>query len=179
MKKAVVIVLALVCLTFFANAQSATDLITTMRIGIFKIKATKADVEKIIGKKLENKSKEYTDSIDINYNGTNYTLVFSPEYNEDGKKPVVYSLYSVSAANTPLKTKSLIGIGSTKAEILQAYDKFDLTINNDYAYKEKGNTKDKIQFISLPDYDSGTRITFTTENRVVKKIEVSIDEGGD
>ena len=162
---------------FFAAAQSGADLITTMRMGPFKLNTVKADIEKAIGQKLEAHSKEYFDSVEVNYGGVKYALVFNQEYSEDPKKIAPWKLYAVSSTTTAFKTKSLIGIGSTKAEIILAYDKFDLAIYNDYQYKEKGNAKDKIQFINLLDGDAGTQITFTTENRIVKKIAVTFIEG--
>lgn len=177
MKKFCCSILLFTVIHFFAVAQSATDVISTMRMGPFKLNTVKADIEKAIGQKLQSRSKEYFDTAEVTYGGVKYTLVFNQEYSEDPKKAAPWKLYGVSSAATPLKTKSLIGIGSTKAEILQAYDKFDITIYNDYDYKTKGNAKDKIQFINLQDFDAGTQITFTTENRIVKKIEVTIYEG--
>ena len=162
---------------FFAVAQSASDVISTLRMGPFKLNTAKADIEKAIGQKLQSHIKDYFDTTEVNYGGAKYTLVFNQEYSEDPKKIVPWKLYAVSSGATALKTKSLIGMGSTKAEILLAYDKFDVDINNDYDYKVKGNAKDKIQFIYLKDFDAGTQIIFTTENRIVKKIEVSLYEG--
>ncbi len=162
----------------FANAQSPADVISTMRIGPFKINMPKTEVEKIIGQKLIRNEGGYVDSAVFNYGNTNYIVVFNQEYVEEGSKlPKLWKIYSISSSNTKLKTKSVIGIGSTKAQILQAYDKYDLTISNDYSYKEKENPKDKVQFITLSDGEAGTQITFTTENRVVTKIEISVFEG--
>jgi hypothetical protein len=169
--------LLLMGIHFFAAAQSANDVISTLRMGPFKLRTAKTDIEKTIGQKLQSYGKEYFDTADVNYGGVKYTLVFNQEYSEDPKKVAPWKLYGVSSVLTGLKTKSLIGIGSTKAEILQAYDKFDITIYNDYDYKTKGNAKDKIQFITLKDFDADTQITFTTENRIVKKIEVAFYEG--
>lgn len=176
-KKIGVSILLLAGMHFFVAAQVATDVISTLRMGPFKLNTAKADIEKAIGQKLPSRSKEYFDTAEVNYGGVKYRLVFNQEYTEDPKKPAPWKLYGVSSSGTTMKTKSLIGIGSTKAEILQAYDKFDITIYNDYDYKNKGNTKDKIQFINLQDFDAGTQITFTTENRIVKKIEVTVYEG--
>jgi len=176
-KKIVCSFLLMMTFHFFVAAQSTTDIISTMRMGPFKLNTTKADIEKAIGQKLQSRSKEYFDTADVNYGGVKYTLVFNQEYSEDPKKVAPWKLYGVSSITTTLKTKSMIGIGSTKAEILLAYDKFDITIYNDYDYKTKGNAKDKIQFIKLSDFDADTQITFTTENRIVKKIEVTVYEG--
>jgi hypothetical protein len=177
MKKVTTIFCALICISFCAMAQANNDVISTMRMGLFKIYTPKAELEKIIGQKIQNKKGEYGDTAAINYGGANYTLVFNREYNEDTTKPIVWKLFSISSSTTLLKTKSLIGIGSNKADILKAYDKFDISIYNDYQYKEKGNTKDKIQYINLQDGDAGTMIQFTTENRIVTRIQVSIYEG--
>ena len=176
-RKLFTLLLLLTVIHIAAGAQTGADIISTMRMGPFKLNTTKADIEKAIGQKLQGGNTAYYDTTAVNYGGINYTLVFNQEYSEDPKKPAPWKLYSVASGNTAYKTKSLIGIGSTKAEILQAYDKYEMTIYNDYAYKEKGNAKDKIQFINLLDGDAGTQITFTTENRIVKKIAVTFIEG--
>jgi hypothetical protein len=138
----------------------------------------KPDIEKIVGNKLIAIDKDdYLDTVKVTYNNSNYTLVFNREYNENEKAPIKMKLYSIISTNTTLKTKSGIGLGSTKAQILAAYDKFDIDIYNDYQYKEKKNAKDKIQYINLQDFEAGSQIMFTTENRVVTEIIVSIYEG--
>jgi hypothetical protein len=150
-----------------------------MRMGIFKLKSTIADIEKAMGQKMKVKHKQdaYLDTAKIMYNQANYMLSFAKRYNENASAPEVWELYAVSSANTALKTKSGMGINNTKAELLSTYDKNDMTINNDWEYKEKGNTKDKIQFVTLNDYDAGTTLIFKTEDRVVKLIEVRLYEG--
>ncbi|MBS1510601.1 MAG: hypothetical protein JST86_07175 [Bacteroidetes bacterium] len=177
MKKISVFVLVIM-LTCKAYAQApATELITTMRMGPFKINMNNTEIEKASGLTIPALTAEYMDTVKVNYKGAEYTLVFEHEYDEDSKKPVIWKLYAVSSTSTTLKTKSQVGISSTKAAILQAYDKFDMNIYNDYQYKEKGNAKDKIQYINLQDFEAGTMISFTTENRIVTKIEVTIYEG--
>ena len=180
MKAKLIVLLAAVLICFGAVAQTAasTDVISTMRMGPFKLGSFKADVEKITGGKLIAIDKdEYYDTVKVAYNNSNYILVFNSDYNPDPNAPVKMKLSSITCANTPLKTKSGIGIGSTKAQILAAYDKFDINIYNDYQYKEKKNARDKIQFINLQDYDAGTQIMFTTENRIVTAITVGVYEG--
>ncbi len=160
------------------QAQDAS-VISTMRMGIFKLKMTITDVEKAMGQKIKVKHKEgnYFDTAKIMYNQTNYTLSFVKRYDENTQAPEVWELYAINSANTTLKTKSGMGINNTKAEMLSTYDKNDLTISNDWEYKEKGNAKDKIQFITLNDYEAGTTLVFKTEDRVVKSIEVRVYEG--
>ncbi len=182
MKLRAIVLLAAVLFFLTAAAQtpaaSSTNVISTMRMGPFKLNMYKADVEKITGTQLiATDHDDYLDTVNVAYSNSNYTLVFNREYNENEKAPVKMKLYSIISSNTALKTKSGIGLGSTKAQILAAYDKFDINIYNDYQYKEKKNAKDKIQYITLQDFDAGTQIMFTTENRVVTQMIVSIYEG--
>ncbi len=178
MKKSFVLIAIFVLAILHLQAQDA-NVISTMRMGIFKLKATTADIEKAMGQKIKVKHKEgnYFDTAKIMFNQANYTLSFIKRYNENASAPEVWELYAVSSANTVLKTKSGMGIGNTKTEILTTYDKNDITINNDWDYKEKGNAKDKIQFVTLNDYEAGTTLIFKTEDRVVKSIEVRLYEG--
>jgi hypothetical protein len=164
---------------FNIQAQDANTVISTMRIGIFKLKSTTAELEKALGQKIKVKHKQdnYMDTAKIMYNQANYILSFIKRYNENASAPEVWELFAVSSTNTALKTKSGMGINNTKAELLSTYDKNDITINNDWGYKEKGNVKDKIQFITINDYESGTQLVFNTEDRVTKSIEVRVYEG--
>jgi hypothetical protein len=161
------------------QAQDATAVISTMRMGIFKLKSTITEIEKAMGQKIKVKHKEsnYFDSAKIMYNQAHYILCFTKRYNENATAPEVWELYAVSSANTTLKTKSGIGINNTKSEILSTYDKNDITITNDWEYKEKGNAKDKVQFVTLNDYEAGTTLIFKTEDRIVKSMEVRLYEG--
>jgi hypothetical protein len=160
------------------QAQDA-NVISTMRMGIFKLKSTTAEIEKALGQKIKVKHKQdnYMDTAKIMYNQANYILSFTKLYNENTSAPEVWELFAVSSSNTTLKTKSGVGINNTKSEILSTYDKNDMTINNDWEYKEKGNAKDKIQFVTLNDYEAGTTLVFKTEDRVVKSMEVRLYEG--
>ena len=179
MKKIFSVIVFIFLVVIFAQAQDATAVISTMRMGIFKLKLTTAEIEKAMGQKIKVKHKQdsYLDTAKIMYNQANYILSFSKRYNDNATAPEIWELFAVSSANTALKTKSGMGINNTKAEILSTYDKNDITINNDWQYKEKGNVKDKIQFISISDYDAGTVLVFKTEDRVVKSMEVSLYQG--
>jgi hypothetical protein len=160
------------------QAQDA-NVISTMRMGIFKLKMTITDVEKAMGQKIKVKHKQnaYLDTAKIMYNQANYILSFAKRYNENAAAPEVWELFAVSSANTALKTKSGMGINNTKAELLSTYDKNDMTIYNDWEYKEKGNARDKIQSVIINDYEASTSLIFKTEDRVVKSIEVKLYEG--
>ena len=175
MKKSFTLLVIFLFAILSLQAQDA-NVISTMRMGIFKLKMTIAEVEKAMGQKIKVRHKQdaYLDTAIIMYNQANYILSFTTRYNENGGDTKVWEIHAVSSSNTTLKTKSGIGINNTKAEILSTYDKNDIAISNDWQYKEKGNTKDKIQFITLNDYDAGTTLIFKTEDRLVKSIEVRV-----
>jgi hypothetical protein len=180
MKKYLSILIVALSINSTTSAQVlAHDLLTTLRIGIFKLKTTKTEIEKLINQKItfRNVPDGYMDTARVNYQNADYVLAFTKRYNENEKAPVVYELFAVSSSNTTLKTKSGMGVKNTKGAILSTYDKNDISISNDWNYKEKGNTKDKIQFISLNDYDAFTALIFKTENRIVISIEVRPNEG--
>jgi hypothetical protein len=178
MKKFFSLLIITVITTLNLRAQDA-NVISTMRMGVFKLKSTTAEIEKAVGQKIKvnHKQDNYLDTAKIMHNQAHYILSFIKRYNENTSAPEVWELYAVSSANIALKTKSGIGINNTKAEILFTYDKNDITITNDWEYKEKGNTKDKIQFVTLNDYEASTTLVFKTENRIVKSIEVRVYEG--
>jgi hypothetical protein len=178
MKKSFTLFVFFLMVILSLQAQDAA-VISTMRIGIFKLKSTTAEIEKAMGQKIKIKHKQdnYMDTAKIMYNQANYILSFTKRYNENTTAPEVWELFAVSSTNTTLKTKSGMGINNTKAEILATYDKNDITINNDWEYKEKGNAKDKIQYVVLNDFDAATTLSFKTEDRVVKSIEVRVYEG--
>ncbi len=180
MKKYLLVFIALVILHISGYTQPLThDIISTMRMGIFKLKTTKDDIEKLLDKKISFASKPdgYMDTVKVNFKNADYILTFTKRYNESEKAPVVYELFAVSSANTALKTKSMMGLQNTKADILFTYDKMDINIYNDWNYEEKGNIKDKIQYIRMNDIDAGTNLIFKTNNRITTEVEVRIYEG--
>lgn len=165
-----------------AFAQDNSNLITTMRIGPFKLKSKQSEIETAVKTQLQfvksTQPDAYFDTAFVTYNNVKYQLVFTAEYDENNPNPPK-KLYSVSSSNTDLKTKSNIGIGGNKSQILLAYDKMDISIYNDFFYKDKKNPKDKIQYIHVKDNDSYTQIVFTTVDRVVTEVAVTNIEEGD
>ena len=170
------VVSVMACLMLQAQTSTSNDVISTMRMGPFKLNTYRTDIEKMLGTKLISIGKnDDIDTVNVKYNNADYVLIFEAEYNEvENKLSGKMKLAAVTSANIAYKTKSGIGLGSTKAQILSAFDKFDLNIYNDYGYKEKKNARDKIQFIELKDFDAGTEILFMTDNRLVTEITVTI-----
>jgi hypothetical protein len=153
-----------------------------MRIGPFKLNSKKEEVEAVAKTRLQFLKSlspdNYFDTAFVVYNNAKYQLVFKMQ-DEENAGALPKKLYSVSSINTGLKTRSNIGIGGNKSQILLAYDKMDVSVYNDYFYKDKKNTKDKIQYIEVQDKDNYTRIIFTTVDRVVTEVAVSYIEEGD
>ena len=178
-------VLLFACVSAFSQAPGYY--MSTTRMGPFKLGNEPKDIEAIVGTKLNVKpvNPDFWDSDTclVTFNNASYKLVFSPVTEEttvQNTNPVVKKkLFSVSSGNITYKTISGIGIGSSKAQILLAYDKFDISIWRDYFYRTSHKDKDRIQNITLSDTDTGSIVKFTTDNRVVTQIEVSYQEEGD
>jgi hypothetical protein len=152
-----------------AMAQDNTNFITTLRMGPFKIGSKKEEVEKTANVKLQISNTNDADTLGLVYNGKKYQLIFQIPYDDETN---IKKLYSVSSKETDLKTKSNMGIGSTKPQLLVAYDKIDMRIYNDWNYTEKKNLKDKVRFVQLFDNDNNSILSFTTVDRVVTEVEV-------
>lgn len=162
----VLIVCIIFCFSAYAQ-QAETDYISTMRMGPFKLGSKKADIETIIDKPISlNESYE----AQVIYKGSVYNLSFY--YGEDNP-----TLSSIKSSDSKLKTKSGVGLGSNKMQILGIYDKFSIQIWNWYDYENPVTPKDKVQGIELRDDDAGTCIMFKTTDRVVNEISVYYNEG--
>ncbi|MCL1943193.1 MAG: hypothetical protein FWF54_06570 [Candidatus Azobacteroides sp.] len=161
-----ILILLLFCASGQAQ-QSGSDYISTMRIGPFKLGAKKAEIETIINKPIIlNDDSE----VKITYKGSVYTLSFQVGEEED------LVLSSIKSSDTPLKTKSGVGIGSNKMQILGIYDKYSINIQNWYDDSNSGVPKDKVQGIALKDDDAGTYILFKTTDRIVTEITVCYND---
>jgi hypothetical protein len=180
MKKYLSILLVALLISTTISAQAIQhDIITSMRMGIFKLKSTVVEIEKLTGQKLKIKfiKDNYVDTVTVVYKNASYILGFVKIYDGEGKNVNNVGLYTISSSNTLLKTKSNMGLKSTKAMLLAAYDKNDLEITNYSDFKDKNIAKDKIQNVTLNDFEAASLIVFQTEDRIVKSIEVRIYEG--
>lgn len=162
----------------FIDAQENFD-ISTLRIGDFTINMKDKAVEKISKSKLVafNDPNDYFKTNKVKYAGEIIEIMISQSYNDQGQNDGSYQIYSLLTKSKKFRTKSGMGVGSTKDELLEAYKNYpNFSVNQSWDEKTEKMSKTK-SVLSLQDYDAGTFLSFIMENNVVTEVSVSVNEG--
>ncbi|MGG5209953.1 hypothetical protein ACQWU4_13570 [Chryseobacterium sp. MIQD13] len=160
-------------LTF--SVMSAQDFeVSTLRIGPYKIFMEKAEAEKIAGTKL--KITDGTIKNNVKYSGEPVQIDLYESYISEAK-PNVASIMGLTTTSKKFKTKSGIGIGNTKDDLINAYRNHpSFTVHP--AWDEKGEKRLKdTGYFTLEDLDAGTQLSFKFVNNVITEISVYLNEG--
>ncbi len=147
--------------------------ISTLRIGDFKIFMDKPSADKIAGKSLDPKA-DYEVMNKVNYHGETVEVLFMNRY-ESESKPDVLSLYVLKTKSSKFKTKSGMGVGNTRDELLKAYK--DYSNFQMISYDDPENKNQKESYFTLSDHKAGTYLSFKMLNNKVVEVSVGIDEG--
>ena len=147
--------------------------ISTLRIGDFKIFMDKPSADKIAGKSLDPKA-DYEAMNKVNHHGEMVEVLFMDRY-ESENKPNIISLYVLKTKSPKFKTKSGMGVGNTKDELLKAYKDYSNFRMSSYDDTENKNQKES--YFTLSDYQAGTYLSFKMMNNKVVEVSVGIDEG--
>ncbi|AZA79451.1 hypothetical protein EG347_19065 [Chryseobacterium sp. G0186] len=171
MKK--IISLFLLVLTFGSMAAQENFELSTLRIGPFKIFMEKSEAEKIAGAKLKISDGEQKNV--VKYNGETINIEVFQGYGGEAK-PDAVTIAGMTTTSKKFKTKSGMGVGSTRDELINAYKNYptfsvrpDMD-NNGKRIKDAG-------YFNIEDYDAGTQLTFKFVNNIVTEITVYINEG--
>jgi hypothetical protein len=178
MKK--ILFLLMISVATGAAAQNSDYIISWTGMGALKIGTKKADLEKIIGKKITLKNligdEGYSDTIKTKYKNIDVQLYLIRQYNEENPDIVLQGIRITS----PLcKTKAGIGIGDDKMKIINVYENNTLYIWPDYdddTFTNRSKTKSVIT-VSADNIENA--LTFHLTNKKVVAIEISYSEGGD
>jgi hypothetical protein len=162
-----------IILTFgLMNAQENFE-VSTLRIGPYKIFMPKVEAEKIAGIKLKN-----TDSNKKNivkYNGESIQIDLFENYINEAN-PSVPSITYMTTTSKKFKTKSGIGVGSTRDDLINAYRNYsNFAVRPDW--DDKGKPIKDVGYFSLEDSEAGTQLTFKFVNNIVTEISVYLNEG--
>ncbi|MCT2407024.1 hypothetical protein NZD88_05575 [Chryseobacterium antibioticum] len=171
MKK--IISLFVFVLTFsFMHAQDFE--VSTLRIGPYKIFMEKAEAEKIAGTKLKITDGQIKNN--IKYNGELILVDLYENYISEAK-PNVVSIMGLTTMSEKFKTKSGIGVGNTKDDLINAYRNYpSFTVHP--AWDEKGEKRLKdTGYFTLEDLDAGTQLSFKFVNNIITEISVYLNEG--
>ncbi|MBL1223211.1 hypothetical protein JET18_20370 [Chryseobacterium sp. L7] len=171
MKK--IISLFVFILTF--TGMTAQDFeVSTLRIGPYKVFMEKTEAEKISGTKL--KTTDGTTKNNVKHNGETIQIDLYDTYISEAK-PSVASIMGLTTTSKKFKTKSGIGIGNTKDDLINAYRNHpSFTVHP--AWDDKGEKRLKdTGYFTLEDLDAGTQLSFKFVNNMITEISVYLNEG--
>jgi len=147
--------------------------ISTLRIGPYKI-FMKNDEADQFGTKLKQSNYELKNA--IKYNGETILIATNLDYDDQGKETNKIVIQGLSTKSKKFKTKSGIGVGSTKDDVINAYKNYP-SYSVYPNYDDKGNKQNNSSNFVLNDLDAGTILTFTIVNNIVTEMLVFINEG--
>ena len=162
----------------FSFAQDNFD-ISTLRIGPFTINMKDKAAEKFTTSKLViyDGPNEYNKGNKVNYTGEIIEIIIMEIWDDEGKKANGYQIYSLSTKSKKFRTKSGMGVGSTKDELIDAYRNYpNFSVNQMWDEKTEKLSTSKSSFV-LTDNDAGTFLSFTMINNVVTEVNVHMSEG--
>ncbi|KMQ58473.1 hypothetical protein ACM46_22500 [Chryseobacterium angstadtii] len=154
---------------------SAQDFeISTLRMGPYKILMEKAEIEKLSGTKLKITYGEQKNT--IKHNGENISIDLYEKYLSESQ-PSVPAIMGMITTSKKFKTKSGIGIGNTKDDLINAYRNYpSFSVHPAWSDKSEKPLKDTGYF-TLEDLDAGTQLSFKFVNNIITEISVYLTEG--
>ena len=173
--------LFLCCLIFGFNtsfAQQNFD-VSTLRIGAFTINMKAKDAEKISKSKLvaATGKDEYSQTSKINYLGENIGVIVSQTSDSKGQFDGGFEIFSLMTKSKKFRTKSGVGVGSTKDQLFEAYKNYPkFSVSQMWDEKTNQFSPTRSTFV-LTDNAAGTLLSFTLINNVVTEISVYLNQG--
>ncbi|MEJ5052418.1 hypothetical protein WH221_21510 [Chryseobacterium culicis] len=170
--KKVITIFVLLLIFNFMNAQENFE-VSTLRIGPFKVFMPKVEAEKIAGTKLTHSSGDKKNR--VNYNGETIQIDLFDNYINEAN-PSVPSITYMTTTSKKFKTKSGIGVGSTRDDLINAYRNYpNFSVRPDWDKNDK-TIKDSGYF-NIEDSQAGTLLSFKFVNNIVTEISVYLNEG--
>lgn len=162
--------LLLISFSSFLSAQNYE--LSTLRIGEYKIFMKKDVAEKLANKKFQ-KFDEYENKNSVNYFGEKIEVVgYSTYLNE--AEPNVETIQYLGTKSKKFRTKSGMGVGSTKDELLNAYKNYpNYSVSQAWEENEVKNTC----YFRLTDIDARTELSFKIVNNIVVEVTIFVNEG--
>ena len=147
--------------------------ISTLRIGDFKIFMPRTEAEKIAKKTLKETT-DWEKPEKVNYFGeTVEILTFSNYVGEN--QPSQIAVYTLKTKSKKFRTKSGIGVGNTRDDLINAYRNYpNFSVSQ---YKDPESLGKVESYFSLDDFDAGTYLSFRMENNIIVEVTVSVNEG--
>ncbi len=162
----------------YSFAQQNFD-ISTLRIGDYTVFMKDKDVEKVFKSKLQSFTgeDEYMKTNKVNYLGEVIEIQIMQDYDATGNSEGSYKIYSLMTKSKKFKTKSGMGVGSTKDQLIDAYRNYpNFSVTQMWDEKTGKSSTTRSNF-DLTDLDAGTILSFSMINNVVTQVSVYMNEG--
>ncbi len=170
-----IISICLILSGFTVWSQGETE-ISTIRIGPFKIFMSSTEASAIASKQLAipTEKNEYNGTTIVRYNGDLIELNIGEDYTNDATAAATkYTIQSMVTQSSNFKTKSGMGVGSTREQLLNTYKNFS-SFSVYSGWTDEGKRSKVETYFVLNDEDANTQIIFKMRNNVVEEITVSI-----
>jgi hypothetical protein len=182
MKKFICNMILLICI--YASSVAQDILATTAQIGPFILGQKQSAVEQIILKKLDKKLvkqsyENYDKPIKVTINNVPFELSFWQDYDDKGNARDEYVVKSVKCTSKLVKTKSGIGVGWQKYEVLKKLE--GLGTEHEYRRNRRYDNDGKklesfYETITVID-TNGKTLVLNLENGIVMSFELYYNEG--
>lgn len=162
----------------YSFAQENFD-VSTLRIGAFTVFMKDKAAEEISKSKLISFTGEndYYKTNKVNYLGEIIEITIMQTWDNEGQHEDGYQIYSLMTKSKKFRTKSGMGVGSTKEDLIQAYKNYpNFAVSQMWDEKTEKLSSTKSSFV-LTDNDAGTFLSFILINNIVTEISVSMNEG--
>lgn len=155
-------------------AQEANWNVSTMRIGPFKVHMKEAEAIELARKplKIPTEANEYNGTTIVKYNNELLEVSLSQGYIDEQNQDGVF-VSEISTKSAKFKTKSGIGIGSTREELWATYKDFG-HIEILKPYDGNGGRIETDRNFTIYDDEAATSLTFVLRNNKVVEIKVAI-----
>jgi hypothetical protein len=169
MKYLVTIILLLATLSTLAQAPANWE-VSTLRIGPFKLNMPEQEAIELARKPLLRPSEEsgYIGATTVKYYNELINVTLANDYSRDAPAYIVYGL---STTSSKFRTKSGMGVGSTKEELLATYKSFS-HFEMRPGYDEVGHKKADESYFSVYDDDASSVLTFKIVKGKVVELSV-------
>lgn len=168
MKNTAILILFLI--STFISAQNFE--LSTLRIGDYSIFMKKEAAEKISRTKLKQFDDHQRNQ--VNYHGEVIGVTIYRGYLSESETDVE-TIQVLSTKSKKFRTKSGMGVGSSRSELTDAYkDYANFSVNQDWDDNGKSKTT---SYFRLSDLDARTELSFKLVNNIVVEVMIYLDEG--
>lgn len=160
-------------LFFFSLFISAQNFeLSTLRIGEYTIFMKKEAAEKLSKTKFQ-KFDDFEYKTTVNYYGEKIELVGYKSYISEAE-PDVETVQYLGTKSKKFRTKSGMGVGSTRDELINAYRNYpNFSVNKSWDENDSKTTS----YFRLSDNDARTELSFKMVNNIVVEVTIFVNEG--